>query len=106
MKALVTGVLILLLGALAVSPVLGAGSGKVGKEIFRSKCRSCHVKGGEGGDLAPASKTQMQWRRFMKKDQHRIRPEVWKGLAPQEMDHLWRFFYENSLDSDRPHSCG
>ncbi len=66
--------LIVVMGIIVVTAVaaLADGNPRRGKQVFMDKCRNCHVSGSEAGLINPLSKTQMQWRRFIHRDQHKL----------------------------------
>lgn len=96
----------LLLAALCTTQAFAKPNQREGKEIFISQCVTCHAKNQPAGELHPNSKTQMQWRRFFKRDMHKAKPEVWKKLTDKELDNLWIYLYRGALDGDRPETCG
>ena len=106
MKKVCTLILALVLTSIMNAPAEARGNANTGKKIFSEKCHICHARGGKGGELDPASKTQRQWRRFFKRTQHRDLPRIWKDLNREEREHLWLYMYQNALDSDKPATCG
>ena len=106
MKRVCTLILSLLLAVSMLTPSLASANSREGKQVFREKCYSCHKAGAEGGQISPDSKTQRQWRRFFKRDQHRDLPKIWESLSREEKSNLWFFIYENALDADKPATCG
>ncbi|NCO50475.1 MAG: cytochrome c [Deltaproteobacteria bacterium] len=105
MKRLLLVFITLTLVAALASPVLAASSRR-GKRTFKKECKTCHVEGAEGGKISPLQKTQAQWREFFKKNQHQVKPDVWKKLSDKERENLLKFFLDFALDSDQPETCG
>lgn len=87
------------------SPVVAASSRR-GKKVYKKNCKSCHTRSGEGGKLSPLQKTQAQWRTYFKKDQHKIKPQIWPGMSEKERKDMLKFFLDFALDSDQPETCG
>ncbi len=49
---------------LSASPAGQKGNEAKGKFYFKQTCKSCHVKGAQGGEITPLSKTQAQWQAY------------------------------------------
>lgn len=96
----------LLLAALFSTQAFAKPNQREGKDIFLKQCTACHAKNKSARELHPNSKTQMQWRRFFKRDMHKAQPDVWKKLTDKELDSLWIYLYNGALDGDRPETCG
>lgn len=91
----------------AVSSVFGAESGNAGRDLTRTKCKTCHVSQAQGGTMTPLSKTQKQWERFFEKQQHdKKSPGAWKQITPRELEQIRRYLIDHAADSPHPETCG
>lgn len=81
-----------------------------GKTLFRSTCKTCHVKDGGAKDLTPMSKTQVQWGRVFKTsiDQmaKKVETKTGKALTAADLGDIQVFLVSHSADSDQPETCG
>ncbi len=100
------------LALVVVTAAAGAASGNPnrGKSLFKSTCKSCHVKGGDAKDLTPLSKTQAQWERAYKDKfeamARRVEKKNNKALKTAELDDIRAFLVAHAADSDQPETCG
>jgi cytochrome c5 len=106
--AAVAGVLSL---AVFVTSAAGAGANpNRGKTLFKSTCKSCHVKDGDAKDLTPLSKTQAQWTRVFKSNidpmVKRVQTKTGKALAAADLADIQLFLVSHAADSDQPETCG
>jgi cytochrome c5 len=97
---------ILLVVFTATVAFAAAGNAKKGKYLYKKNCKVCHGEGTEGKKLTPLSKTQSQWGRFFDKDQHKVKPEVWKQFSEQDLNDMRQFLIDHAADSDQPETCG
>ena len=104
-----------LAGALSLAVfVTAAGAGGAnpnrGKTLFKSTCKSCHVKDGGAKDLTPLSKTQAQWARVFKSNidpmVKRVQTKSGKALMPADLADIQLFLVSHAADSDQPETCG
>lgn len=98
--------LILLIFAATVAMAASGGNAKKGKYLFKKSCKTCHGDGTEGKKLTPLTKTQVQWDRFFTKDQHKVKPDVWKQFSEQDLKDIQQFLFDHAADSDQPETCG
>lgn len=83
-----------------------------GKSLFRSTCKTCHVKGGDAKDLSPLTKTQEQWKRVFKTKKQittmtdRVKTKTGKDLADADLSDMQLFLVAHAADSDQPETCG
>ena len=107
--------LFVLAGALSLAVfVTAAGAAGAnpnrGKTLFKSTCKSCHVKDGGAKDLTPMSKTQTQWTRAFKGSidpmVKRVQTKTGKALLPADLADLELFLVSHAADSDQPETCG
>jgi cytochrome c5 len=81
-----------------------------GKTLFRTTCKSCHVKDGGAKDLTPLSKTQAQWERAFKTNVDKILAQVQtktgKALTAADLADMQLFLVSHAADSDQPETCG
>lgn len=100
--------------ALLVIAAAGANAGAAnpnrGKSLFKSTCKTCHVKGGDAKDLTPLSKTQAQWTRVFKSGidpmVKRVQTKAGKALTPADLADIQLFLVSHAADSDQPETCG
>lgn len=102
--------------ALSVIALIGASlesagpNPNKGKTLYKTTCKSCHIKGGEAKDLTPMSKTIDQWNRFFKKGVEaclkRVTDKTNKTLTPQDVEDMKFFLVSHAADSDHPETCG
>jgi len=102
MIALLAALLFCSTSALAIE----GGNPKKGKHLYKKNCKSCHVAGGEGGEITPLSKTMSQWDRFFERDKHQAKPEVLENLNEKDIKDINQFLYDHAADSDQPQTCG
>ena len=78
-----------------------------GKEYFKNSCRTCHSKGGPGGELTPLVKTQEQWQRYFKAGVHKNESEkLTKFALPDQLKDMETFLVNHAADSEQPATCG
>lgn len=97
--------------AVFVTSAAGAGANpNRGKTLFKSACKSCHVKGGDAKDLTPLSKTQAQWTRVFKSNidpmVKRVQTKTGKALVATDLADIQLFLVSHAADSDQPETCG
>ena len=81
-----------------------------GKSMFKSSCKTCHIKGGEAKDFSPLTKTQAQWKRvFAKEVETCLKRVVTKGVKPltkKDLADMEFYLVSHAADSDQPETCG
>lgn|SRR5512140_3721957 len=81
-----------------------------GKTLFKSGCKTCHIKGGEAKDLTPMGKTQAQWERAFKTQidvmAKRAEKKTGKPLTASDVDDMRAYLVAHAADSDQPETCG
>jgi cytochrome c5 len=81
-----------------------------GRSLFKSTCKTCHVKSGEAKDFSPMTKTQTQWTRVFKKEitvmTGRVQAKTGKALTPSDVGDMQVFLVSHAADSDQPETCG
>lgn len=84
------------------------GSDTKGKFYFKKSCKACHVKGGEGLELTPLSKTQGQWKKFFDGGKHGkgATPLTPKFGTPEQLLDIRTFLINHASDSPQPETCG
>lgn len=86
---------------------LAAGSANKGRYHFKKSCKSCHVKGAEGGEVSPLSKTQEQWKRYFAKGVHNKGTQKLIDVLPAEqLQDVQKFLVDHAADSPQPETCG
>lgn len=99
-------------GLLALVPLYASPAGQKGNEgkgkfYFKQNCKSCHVKGAQGGEITPLSKTQAQWQTYFTKGKHMKGTEpLTKYLTPEQLNDALTFLYNHAVDSPQPETCG
>lgn len=98
---------LLALVPLSASPARQKGNEGKGKFYFKQSCKSCHVKGAQGGEVTPLSKTQAQWQAYFTKGKHLKGSEpLTKYLTPEQLNDALTFLYNHAVDSPQPETCG
>jgi mono/diheme cytochrome c family protein len=82
-----------------------------GRSLFKSTCKACHVKGGEGKLLTPMTKTQTQWTRVFRTSTaptmaRRAEVKTGKALTAADLADMEAFLVAHAADSDQPETCG
>ena len=96
-----------LLTVITAQAAIEGGDSKAGKALAKEKCKYCHLAGSDGGTMTPLSKTQKQWERFYKKDNHnKLAPGAWDKISSNELIDIMQFMYDHAADSAQPETCG
>ena len=93
----------------SVTPVSAApkGSESKGRYYFRGTCKSCHSKGGEGGEITPLNKTQAQWKMYFASGKHAKGKEILTKFMPEDqLRDVAAFLDAHAADSLQPETCG
>lgn len=82
-----------------------------GKSLFKSTCKTCHVKKGEARDFSPMAKTQAQWARAFRAGTvdgcvKKVSVKTGKALTPQDLSDMEAYLVAHAADSDQPETCG
>ncbi|MGE3276842.1 MAG: cytochrome c [Vicinamibacterales bacterium] len=108
-RIIALGALLSLAGFVTVAGAAGPNPNR-GKSLFRSTCKTCHVKDGEAKDISPLSKTQAQWQRVFKSQitpmVARVESRTGKALTPSDLADMQLFLVSHAADSDQPETCG
>ncbi|WP_029895906.1 c-type cytochrome [Desulfohalovibrio reitneri] len=90
--------------ALAAEP---DGNFRKGKYLFRKNCRTagCHVAGGDGGDLSPATMTQAKWIETFTNWQEIPCVDSWGGLSDSDRKDIFTYMHDFAKDSPTPAKC-
>lgn len=97
----------LVVTVLAASVVLAGGSDSKGKFFFKKSCKTCHAKGGPGGEVTPLTKTQEQWKRYFSKGTHNKGTQKLSDVVPPEqLENINTFLFNHAADSPQPETCG
>lgn len=95
---------IIFLAVLLAAPTVQAADGR---DLTKSKCKSCHTQGSAGGTMTPLSKTQNQWERFFKKARHEKQaPGALKDISAEELELIRQYLIDHAADSPHPETCG
>ncbi|NNE45017.1 MAG: hypothetical protein HKN12_12490 [Gemmatimonadetes bacterium] len=82
------------------------GSDAKGKYWFKKSCKDCHIKGGDGGEVTPLSKTIKQWERYFRKEMHHGEEPLLDVVDEEQLLHIKTFLINHAADSDQPETCG
>jgi cytochrome c5 len=106
MKPMTRILAILSITAICATSALAAegGNPKKGKYLYKKDCKTCHVAGGEGGEMTPLSKTQAQWDRFFDKKSKGCADHA--GVSETDVKDIQQFLFDHAADSDQPETCG
>ena len=97
--------LILALGV-AVSAA-SKGNETKGKFYFKQNCKSCHVKGAEGGEITPLNKKMVQWTAYFQTGKHAHGKEpLSKFMTEEQLRDVQTFLTNHAADSLQPETCG
>ena len=97
---------ILGLGVMVAFSAAG-GSETKGKYYFKKSCKTCHVKGKEGGEVTPLTKTQAQWKDYFAKGKHnKGKEDLSKLLTAEQLLDVQTFVVNHASDSPQPETCG
>jgi cytochrome c5 len=98
---------VLVLFVLVASFALAEGSDSKGKFYFKKSCKTCHAKGGAGGEVTPLVKTQDQWKRYFDKGVHKKGAEKLLDVVPaDQLENIQFFLVNHAADSPQPETCG
>ena len=105
------GVLVTVLAVVCLSFALAVaadgGNAKRGKYLWKTKCRTCHVQDGEGGDLSPSTKTIKFWTGFFdQKNSNPVIEQKCKKFPAKDLRDIRQHLIEHAKDSDQPETCG
>lgn len=81
---------------LALASSAWAGSG--GDALFKKKCGSCHLRGGEAAPVNPGEKAGSVWEKYFKRGRH----PVDLNISESEMDIILEYLQDHAADSDKP----
>ncbi len=101
---------IIIVVALAISftgitMAAGKGNARKGKYLYRKNCRTCHVKGGEAGELSPLSKTQAQWQKVFAEVDALACKDQWSKLSEKDRQDMYAHLHGHAFDSPSPAKC-
>jgi cytochrome c5 len=105
-KWIKTAVIAAGLGSMVIAAT-AAGSETKGKYYFKKNCKSCHIKGAEGGEVSPLSKTQAQWKAYFTAGKHaKAKEDLSKLLTPEQLLDVQTYLTAHASDSPQPETCG
>jgi mono/diheme cytochrome c family protein len=91
----------------AISAEQKKGNQAKGRYYFRQTCKPCHVKGGNGGEITPMSKTMAQWKKYFDAEKHNKGTEpLTKVMPPEQIRDVGAYVVEHAVDSLQPETCG
>jgi len=77
-----------------------------GKDIFISKCGSCHKSGGEAEAFAPTKYASTQWDRFFQRNKHKRKKDISANYTETEITAVKTYLINHAADSDQPEAVG
>ncbi len=90
-----------------VIAVVAGGSETKGKFFYKKDCKTCHAKGGAGGEVTPLTKTQAQWKAYFQAGKHnKGKEDLSKYLTPDKIQDVQTFLTAHASDSPQPETCG
>ena len=90
-----------------VIAVVAGGSETKGKFFYKKDCKTCHAKGGAGGEVTPLTKTQAQWKAYFSAGKHnKGKEEITKYLSAEQKLDVETFLVGHASDSPQPETCG
>jgi cytochrome c5 len=105
-KWIKTAVIAAGLGSMVVAAT-AAGSETKGKFYFKKNCKTCHIKGKEGGEVSPLSRTQAQWKAYFTAGKHaKSKEDLSKFLTPEQLLDVQTYLTSHASDSPQPETCG
>ncbi|MBU0481395.1 MAG: cytochrome c [Proteobacteria bacterium] len=81
--------------SLVITSLAWAGSGDA---LFKQKCGSCHVRGGEAAPVNPGDKAGRVWKKYFLRGRHPVELSV----TDADMDEILSYLEEHAADSDKP----
>lgn len=98
-------ILLVLVSMSAFAGTVAKGNADKGRNQFRQNCKSCHSKGGKGGEVTPLSKTVSQWRSYFQKGKH-ANGTLSLVMSEQQLRDVETFLAAHAADSEQPETCG
>ena len=77
-----------------------------GEEVYKTKCGSCHGRGGQAPDISPAKFASIQWRKFFERNKHARKTDIRSEISPSEKAAVMLYLMDHAADSDLPISTG
>jgi len=81
-----------------------------GKDLFKEKCRSCHIEGGKAKAISPSDLIQSQWERFFKEEFEKVHKDLkdpaFEKITKEEIEKIKKFVIEHAADTEKPETCG
>ena len=94
------------LAALGMVMLLSGIAMADGKDVFETKCGSCHRSGGEAAVLAPTKYASAQWDRFFDRDKHSRKKDISAEVSPADISQVREYLIAHAADSDQPEAIG
>ena len=89
--------------ALALALVSSAALAADGASLFRQKCGSCHVRGGQAMPVNPADKASVVWGKYFKRGRHPI--DFSGKINGGELETIVSYLKNHAADSDQPEAA-
>ncbi len=83
----------------------GKGNARKGKYLYRKSCRTCHINGGNAGELSPVSKTQAQWDQVFADVGTLACKDEWAKLSDKDRTDIYAHLWGHASDSPMPAKC-
>ena len=98
--------MVILAAFLLCSGIISIARAGDGKNIFMTKCGSCHRAGGEAAAFAPSKYAAVQWQRFFEKDRHAEKKNIKDLIPPADLKDVQDYLVKHAADSEQPESLG
>lgn len=94
------------LASISIAATAKGNDGK-GRYYFKQTCKTCHVKGADGKEVTPLTKTMAQWKTYMLKGKHHGGAEaLTKVMTADQLRDVETFLVSHAADSLQPETCG
>ncbi len=89
--------------AAAVALLSSAAIAADGASMFKQKCGSCHVKGGQAMPVNPADKASVVWGKYFKRGRHKV--DFSGQISGGELATIVTYLQDHAADSDQPEAA-
>ena len=90
--------LFLVVALCLLASAYSARAGNGGDALFKEKCGSCHLRGGEAAPINPGEKAGSVWDKYFKRGRH----PVALNISDSDMEIILQYLQDHAADSDRP----
>lgn len=89
--------------AVAVTLLANVALAADGAAMFKEKCGSCHVKGGQAVPVNPADKAAVVWGKYFKRGRHSV--DFSGQISGGELQTIVTYLQDHAADSDQPEAA-